>query len=858
MKFSFFPRAASPAAKAGRLCRTAPLAALLVLTFCGAAVQAQQYGMAENSGQSPRHTRSAKSSFKHGQQAEARQDYDTAFSDYQTAYEQDPSNIQYRTAYYRVRVTDGALHVTMGRKLLEAGNLQQALVEFLHASEVDPSNDAAQQEIARIHAQEGGKPVPPSALPAPSSEQEQLDSLGTPPVLKPISNEPLTLHMTEDAKVVYQAVAKAAGINVLFDPDYHSNRIQVDLNNVSLLDALRILETVSNTFWRPVTSNTIFVAQNTRIKHQELDEQAVQTFYLTNAWQQNDMNDVQTALRSVIRNAQFYGVASQNAIVAKGTPDELLLAQKIINDLDKARPEVVVDVAVLEVSKNWERTLGIAWPNSASVALQPPNATSTSTGTGAGTGTGGGTTASSLTLYDLAHLKASNFAVNIGQATLNLLLNNANTQILQSPSIRATDGQKATLTIGSRIPIATGSYQTGAATALVSSLVNTQFQYIDVGVKITVTPTVHYNDDVTLNLAIELSSQSGQVTISGVTEPILSQRIVNQVIRLREGQASILGGIKNNQTNQTWTGIPGLSTIPILKYLFGSKDHTVTNDDIVFVVVPHVVRSEMLTEANLSPIDTGSGQAIDLRMVRPKGPAPVVEPSSYVQPSLGTVPGASAAGAAPAALQQLESLDRNQPNQPPQQTPQQAAPPPPNPAQQVAPSLPAPPPQTVPQPSPPTVATPGARAQAAPGQNAPANGGMSFALQAPSQPVAAGSTFQVPVEIGGGTNISSVPLQLHYDPAHLALLNVAEGSFLSRDGQAVALVHRDDGSGNLTVVASRPPGSPGVSGSGVVCVLTFQAKSAGSSVLAITEAGIVNNSQQQVRAGTSQVNITVK
>src|SRR6185437_2780825 len=474
---------------------------------------------------------------------------------------------------------------------------------------------------------------------------------------KPISNEPLTLHMTEDAKVIYQAVGKAAGINVLFDPDYHSKRIQVDLKNVSLTDALRILETVSNTFWRPVTSNTIFVAQNTRVKHTELDEQAVQTFYLSNAWQQNDMNDVQTALRSVIRGAQFYGVASQNAIVAKGTPDELLLAQKIVDDLDKARPEVVVDIGVLEVSKNWERNLGIAWPSSVAVGLQPPNANSNNNNNNNNNNNGSGTTPASnnnttgLTLYNLAHLNSTNFAVSVGSATLNLLLNNSQTQILQSPSIRATDGQKAQMKIGSRIPIATGSYQTGAATALVSSLVNTQFTYIDVGTQITVTPTVHYNDDVTLNMEIQVTSQSGNVTISGVTEPIISQRIVNQVIRLREGQASILGGIQDNHSQNNWTGIPGLSTIPILKYLFGSQDRIQNTDDIVFVVVPHVVRSEMLTQANLRPIDTGAGQSIDLRVHQSATPA-AAQPASFVQPNLGTVPGSAAAGAAPAALEQ--------------------------------------------------------------------------------------------------------------------------------------------------------------------------------------------------------------
>ena len=176
-------------------------------------------------------------------------------------------------------------------------------------------------------------------------------------------------------------MGKAAGVNVLFDPDYNSKRMQVDLNNVSLMDALRIVGTMSNTFWRPVTSNTIFVAQNTRSKRTELDEQAVQTFYLTNAWQQNDLNDVQTALRNVMPNAKVFGVAGQNAIVMRGTPDELLLAQQLVDDLDKARGEVVVDIAVLEVSKNWEKTLGISWPSSFGVALQPNCSSSNTCGT---------------------------------------------------------------------------------------------------------------------------------------------------------------------------------------------------------------------------------------------------------------------------------------------------------------------------------------------------------------------------------------------------------------------------------------------------------------------------------------------
>jgi len=494
-------------------------------------------------------------------------------------------------------------------------------------------------------------------------------------------------------------------------------------------------------------------------------------------------------------------VASQNAIVCRGTPDELLLAEKLINDLDKARAEVVVDIAVLEVSKNWEKTLGISWPSSVGIALQPPTSSTSSSSTTTTTGT---TTSTTPTLYDLAHLKATDFAVTIGSATANLLLTDSHTKILQNPRIRATDAQKALLTIGERIPIATGSYQTGAATAVVSSLVNTQFQYQDVGVKVEMTPTVHYDHDVTLKIKIEVSSQSGSVTISGVTEPIIAQNIVDQVIRLREGEASILGGIQESQDQVSWTGIPGLSSIPILRYLFGSKDHTITDNELVFLVVPHIVRTQTLDRVNLRAIDTGVGNtSIDLRRVSSDGPgatglssaaapasngapesASVLRGSAVVRPNVGMVPGQSAMAAAPAALAQLSaSADAN--------------------------------------------GDTAVAAVAGHSPSPPVAQKVSLMFSPLAGPVAAGSTFQVPIVLMGATDIASVPLQIQYDPAKLSLVNVSPGDLLSRDGQAVALVHRDDGAGSVNIVASRPPGAAGVAGAGVVCVLSFQAKAAG-------------------------------
>ena len=771
---------------------------------------------------------SASSFYKRGLNAEAREDYDAAFDNFQKAYAKTPKDLQYRTAFYRVRITASAMHITKGRKLLDAGNDQGALSEFLRAAEIDPSNEAAQQEIARARKKNGeAAPQTETSLSQTEGKQEDLESMGAPAELKPLSNEPLTLHMQEDAKMVYQAIGKAAGVNVLFDPDFTAKRIQVDLNNVSLLDALRIVGTISNTFWRPVTDNTIFVAANTRAKRTELDEQAVQTFYLSNAWQATDLTDVNTAIRNLMPNTKAYPVPSQNAVVIRGTPDELLLAQKLINDLDKARPEVVVDIAILEVSKNWEKTLGIAWPSSVGIALNPPTSSTSTSSTTTTTGTTSTSTGTTPTLYDLAHLKAYDFAVTVGSATANMLLTDSNTKILQNPRLRSTDGQKATMKIGEKIPIATGSYGGGTTGSLggVSSLVNTQFTYQDVGITIEMTPTIHFNRDVTLKIKIEDTSQNGSVTISEVTEPIIAQKTIEQVIRLREGEASILGGIQDKQEVVSWNGIPGLSSIPVLKYLFGSKDHTINDDELVFLIVPHVVRSQSLEEMNLRTVDTGEGTSIEIRHVpseAPGGanpvpnpgstPAPAIQPPAHGRPNVGTVPGQSAAAAAPAALAQLNDAEQTNGNTPAKPSP----------------------------PIPPQPAT------------------VSFMLAPQSGPVAVGASFKVPVVLSGGADIASVPLQISYDPAKLSLVNVDSGDFLSRDGQAVVLTHRDDGPGLILINASRPPGAAGVNGTGVVCILSFQARTAGASDVVLTRPGAVSSKQQQLPAQGGRVSIQVK
>ncbi len=735
---------------------------------------------------------SAKKLYDAGQLAEAKEDVITAYEDYAQAFKKDPKNLNYKTAWQRTRFAAGAAHVSRGEKLRQQGNNSEALTEFVHALDIDASNAVAQQDIQEIK-KKLSIPFPEKETSVSPDEQSRVSDMGGPVLLKPISNDPLTLRMTEDSKVVYETVGKASGINVLFDPEYTSKRIQVGLANVSLRDALRILATLSGTFWHAITPNTIFVAADTRAKRQQLEEQAVQAFYLSNVSQQNDLNDIQTALRNLLPNAKLYGVPSQNAIVMHGTPDELLLSQRLIEDLDKPRPEVVVDVSLIEVDRDRTRTIGLELPGSFGVTLQPPNATSTS---GSGTTTAG--TTQNLTLNNLANLNGTEFAVTVGTATANLLLSDSNTRILQNPTVRATDGQKADLKVGQRIPVATGSYQTGAATAVVSSLVNTQFQYLDVGVEIEITPTVHFNGDVTLKTRIVTSEEQTPVSIGGITEPVISQRTSEQTVRLKEGETNIMGGFLEKEDLISVTGTPGLGEVPLLKYIFSSTMHEVKDDEIMFLITPHVVRAQRLNSLNLGAVDTGTGSNIDLRFVDSQDSAQAtVSPVLQVLPTVNSMRVGS-----PAII------------------PSRAQPSP------VAPS--------------PAAGT------------ASASLAVSMQIVPPAAPPKAGSTFQVIVRLAGGQDVFSIPMTMHYDDSKLSLINVDTGDFLGRDGQTVALTHRDDGNGMLVISSSRPPGMAGVNGEGVVCILTFKANAAGDASITLVHAAARNSAQQSTEVAGSQ------
>src|SRR6185437_5737952 len=444
----------------------------------------------------PALTESAKSLYSKGKIAEARQNYEQAYDFYKQAYDQKPDDLFFRSAYERLRFLAGASHVHRGQLLREAGRLEEALAEFQKAADIDPSSAIAKQEIQVTNQmiQAAKAPSSPASVSQPSVLQKRLQEASGPVELGAIPNVPINLKITEDSKVIYETIGKLAGINVLFDPEYTSRRIKVELNSVSLEDALQIVAMESKTFWRPVTSNTIFVAADNPAKRKELEQSVIKTFYLSNLSQPTELQDVVNALRQILEIQRIQPLPSEGAIVVRGTPDQVALAQKLVGDLDKSKPEVVVDVDVLQINKDKNRTLGINPPTSASIQLQP-NVTTTTTNNNNNNnnnGLGGITTPTtnngSINLNSLANLNATDFQVTISQATVSALFSDTNTKLIQNPQIRSVDGQKATLKIGDRIPIATGSFQPGIGGVGINPLVNTQFQYQDVGVNIEVTP----------------------------------------------------------------------------------------------------------------------------------------------------------------------------------------------------------------------------------------------------------------------------------------------------------------------------------------------------------------------------------
>lgn len=550
----------------------------------------------------------AKDAYAQGVRAERQGDLDAAYVCYKQAYTATPDNARYLTAYMRMRFSAAAQHSHNGQVLRNTGALAEAMAEFQRAVEIDSSSFIAQQELRRtaemIRRQERQRAAP-KAEPAASKLEETASA---PLELQPLSTAAISLHITANADSVYKTIGKLAGLNVVVDPDYRPSRITVDLSDVTLREALDMVGLQSKAFWHPVLANTIFVATDSPAKRKELEQNVMKTFYLRNISTPAELQEAANVVRQILDVSRVQLLQAQDALILRGTPDQMVLAEKLLADIDKPKSEVIIDIAVMEVSRDRLRNLGTTLPTSTSIGVVPSSSGAASSGSSGGT-----------SLKSLASMNTTNLLTSaIPSATFQFLSTDSNTKILQNPQIRALNDEKATLKIGDRVPIATGSFQPGISGAgSISPLVSTQFQYLDVGVNIDITPHIHSDSEVTLKMALEISSVTGTQNIGGITQPVIGQRRIDHEARLADGEVNLLAGILEGTETQSMSGYPWVSRIPILKYLFAQDTREHTETEIIFAITPHIVRAQEMTEDNLRQVDIGNGSQITLRRLAP-------------------------------------------------------------------------------------------------------------------------------------------------------------------------------------------------------------------------------------------------
>ncbi|HTP70125.1 MAG TPA: cohesin domain-containing protein [Dongiaceae bacterium] len=743
--------------------------------------------------------------FKAGEKALDLRDYDAAVDYYSKALQAEPNNAAYRIKLNQSRFEAGQFHIHQGVKLRDKGDIQGAISEFQRATILDPSSIVADQELKKSLEDLAERTRSAQSQEQPIMENGQPSLASAPPELKPLSRAPINLKMSNDSKIIFDTIGKLAGLTVIYDPDLQARRITTELNNVTLEQALDIVCLESKTFWKPVTENIIMVIPDQTQKRRDYDEQVVRTFYLNNIAVAQDLTEVTTGLRQLLDLKRIQQVNAQSAIIVRDTPDKLALIDKIIKDIDKAKPEVIVQVEVLEARTDHLKNLGILPPQSTSVTINPNNTTSSSTSSTT-------TPSNTITLNQLTHLNQNDVIFTIPSATANFLMTDSATKIIENPEIRAIDGQAAKLRIGDRVPVATGSYQAGvgvgstAGAGFVNPLVNTQFQYIDVGVNIDVTPHVHPNRDVSMKLLVEVSSVTGYQNIGGIQQPIISQRKIEHEIRLKENEVSILGGLIDRIDTKTLNGWPWLAKIPVMHYLFSTENVEHQDNEDIIVLIPHIVRMPEWTKANLRSLYAGSDTN------------PTVKRELDVK-----APSSNPGGSASFAPTEQRAIPATPANGPVVATPDTAAP---------NPGAPAAPPQV---------------------------SGPRIRFEPNALNLKAGQTATLGIVVENVSDLYSVPMMLQYNPAVLSVEEVRHGGFLSGGTQEIAIVQRvDKEHGQAIISATRQPNTPGVSGSGTLLGVVVKAIAPGTSTLSVVQINAKDSQQRPIPLVTSEASLKVQ
>jgi general secretion pathway protein D len=542
-------------------------------------------------------------SFREAREEETLGHWDVAVLKYGRAADLDPSNESYRMALARAKSRASQVHFEKGKIYRSSGAPDLAVVELEQAVVLDPTNKYAETELRKAR-DEAAK------LAADRAGETKLEGMkrrsrgqkARAPMLEPASDKPINLNFPSATpiKKIYLALAASAGINVIFDPQLKDDNVSIVLNNIEFQKALETLMRQENHFYKVIDEKTIMIAADNPQNRKTYEDLVLRTFYLSNG----DLTDVSNAIRQLLQTTRISVNKAENSITLRDTADKVAIAERIVEQNDKQLAEVIVDVELLLINSDRMQDLGLILTSySIGVSLPAPGGT---TDLGSTIAAGG-----AFTWSQLQKLSINSLAFTIpSAATVNFIKNNTQAEVLARPSLRISEGQKAQLIIGDKVPIPTTTFNTG--TTVGGNIVPiTSFQYQDVGIKIDVEPRVHHNKEVTMKLTVEASNLNGSVTLqAGQSQPIIGTRTITSNIRLKDGETSFLAGLLRRDKTATTTTIPFLGDIPIIGRLFTDRSTDVKSQDLMLTLTPHIIRIPDISEEDLAPVYVGTDSNI--------------------------------------------------------------------------------------------------------------------------------------------------------------------------------------------------------------------------------------------------------
>jgi general secretion pathway protein D len=553
--------------------------------------------------------------YQRAQELETLKDWDRAVIEYSKALEVDPKNIRYQIALKRAKIEASRQHFEKGRTLRGAGQNNLAALEFELAVKLDPTNQYAAVELTKAAAavQEAQRVRDGNSL--EQIKRRARTTKPQPPELNPASSEPISLSFPRETPVrdIYRALGNSFGINVLFDPQIKDERISIELRDVTAQAALERVMQAANHFYKVLDEKSIIVIPDNAQSRRDYEDLVIQTFYLSNG----DAEQVVNILRTMLEARFVYPLKALNAITMRDTADKMRIAEKIIEANDKAKAEVVVDVELLQLDVTKARELGLQLINAAGGSYSPVGGFVDNTGKAI----------TSVTTESLANLGWSDFAFTVPSVAYGFVKTNSDSQLLAKPQLRISEGEKATLHIGQRIPVPVSTFTSANTGGTGTFAPVTSFQYQDVGIKITIEPRVHHNREVTLKLTVEVSNLSGFAPATTPPQPIIGTRTIESTIRLKDGETNFLAGLIRKDDSTAANTTPFLGDLPVIGRLFSKDRKDFQSTDLVLTMTPNIIRIPDITDDDVAPLWVGTSSNLTFRGVSPR-----VESQSAVDP----------------------------------------------------------------------------------------------------------------------------------------------------------------------------------------------------------------------------------